>query len=58
VKEITNGKGVDLILDPILASNFDYVIYHFSLLFLEHELSWYGFEMGSLWNYGGIKGKI
>ena len=58
VKEVTNGKGVDLILDPILASNFDYVIHHFSLLFLEYELSWYGFEMGPLWNYGRIKGKI
>ena len=25
VKEITGGKGVNVILDPILASNFDYV---------------------------------
>jgi NADPH:quinone reductase-like Zn-dependent oxidoreductase len=25
VKDITKGKGVDMIFDPILASNFDYV---------------------------------
>lgn len=25
VKELTNGKGANVILDPILASNFDYV---------------------------------
>ena len=31
VKELTKGKGVDIIFDPILASNFDYVLISFLL---------------------------
>lgn len=51
VKEYTNGKGVNVILDPILASNFEYVRFILTYYYwrMYNQLPWMedGLYMGA-----------
>ena len=57
MQEITKKKGVDVILDPVLASNFEKVNirFLFDKSVLEHELHWNGLQMGNVWHDGRLE---